>query len=154
MRGMAEQIALNEDLRNHARFSRLKAGLVEQGGGVAHKVFCAVSSWCHYIAFNCGSGGWQVEPVTSSRRYDRHGQWRCAPLPSHHDDLADRMTGSQAVKANIDVFQLDMVAHELVHRQHAAAIEVNVARNVSRRNARADVAAFDGAFLGHHVDVL
>ena len=64
------------------------------------------------------------------------------------------MAGREAVEADIDLFQLDVVTHQLVHRQHAAAVEVDVAGDVAGRYAGAHVAALDGAFFRNHVDVL
>jgi len=48
-----------------------------------------------------------------------------------HNYLADGMAGGESIEAYVDVLELDMVAHELVHRQHAATIQIDVARNIA-----------------------
>ena len=50
---------------------------------------------------------------------------------SHHDDLTDRMPGCQTIKAFVDVFQLDVITHQLVYRQHAFAVQVDIAKKRS-----------------------
>src|SRR4051794_15473336 len=58
----------------------------------------------------------------------------------------------QTVEPLVDLLELEPPAHQPVHRQTAALIQLDKARNVARRHAGADIAAFDRALLGHEIN--
>ena len=74
-------------------------------------------------------------------------------IRSNHDDLAYGFSLVEAIEAQIDVVELQMIAHQPVDRQLAATIKLDVARQVAARHASADVAALDRALLGDQVDL-
>src|SRR4051795_12616630 len=63
---------------------------------------------------------------------------------SHHHDLADGFAVVQQIESYVDVVELEVRAHQAVYRQPAAPIQFDVARDVPRRYARADIAALHG----------
>src|SRR5580704_9599919 len=81
------------------------------------------------------------------------GSIRSLSRNSQHDHLADRLAFVQPVEADVDVGELEVAAHQAIDRQLAAAVKLDVARQIAGRHAGADVASLDRALLGHEVDL-
>src|SRR5512142_3163954 len=69
------------------------------------------------------------------------------------NDLPDRRARGQPIKRAIDVFEPDPLAQQLVDRQAACAIPLDVLRNVALGHAAPQVTALERAFLGDERDV-
>src|ERR1700674_4378034 len=70
---------------------------------------------------------------------------------SERDDLPDGLAFVQQIESAVDVLELEAAGHQAIHRQLAHAIQIDVARQVARRDAGADVAALDRALLRDEV---
>ena len=51
----------------------------------------------------------------------------------------------------VDFLKLEPAAHQSVHRQATLPIKLDVAGNVSGRDTRSDVTAFERSFFGHKI---
>src|ERR1700712_984813 len=58
-------------------------------------------------------------------------------IENHH--LPDRLAFVQQVEPAIDFVELEASRQQLVHRQPALRVEINIARDVPRRHARTDI---------------
>src|SRR5262245_53988367 len=67
----------------------------------------------------------------------------------HH--LSNGLAVMQPVKAEIDLLQLESAAHQSIHGQLAAPVKFDVARQVARWNAGADIASLHGSLLGDKI---
>lgn len=63
----------------------------------------------------------------------RRRRWQISNL--EHDQIAQRVTASQAVETCVDILKLESFADQFVYRQLPRPIERDVARNISCRNA-------------------
>src|SRR5256885_13820601 len=70
---------------------------------------------------------------------------------SEYDHLAHRPALAQQVKAMVDVRELELTAQQTIHRQLALAVEIDIARNIARGNASADVTALHRALLRNQI---
>src|SRR5437868_3210662 len=72
---------------------------------------------------------------------------------SEHHDLSHRLALAQPIEPHIDLVEPQPAAHQPIDRQFAAAIQLDVARQVARRYAGADVAALHSTLLGDEADL-
>src|SRR5262245_42588730 len=66
---------------------------------------------------------------------------------SHSDDLTDRQAVREPVEAFVELIELDVLAQQAIDRQTTGTVQLDVARNVARRIAAAEITAFDRALL-------
>src|SRR5690349_12224581 len=67
------------------------------------------------------------------------------------DNLANRLSFVQKIEALVDLLKLHAAAHQPIDWQLAALIELDVARNIACRYARADIASLHRALFPHKV---
>src|ERR1700754_2586651 len=80
-----------------------------------------------------------------------HGS-RVIGTSSQLDHLADRLPVMKPIEALVDVFEVERSGQQPVHREQAPPVQLDIAGNVSVWYRRADVAALEGALLGHQGD--
>src|SRR5262249_41297944 len=118
---------------------------------------------CMSRKFGCMAAGaaWAVAALAMRSAVSRNISWDWAgnPAPPHsfasacryssgstseHHDLAHRRALVQTIEPEIDLVEPQPSAHQAIDRQLAATIELDVARQIARRHAGADVAALYG----------
>src|ERR1700756_3644658 len=72
-------------------------------------------------------------------------------VTSEHHDLPHRLALLQPVKAQVALVELQPPAHQPIHGQLATPVEFDVARQVARWNAGANIASLNGSLLGDKI---
>src|SRR5262245_10910009 len=72
---------------------------------------------------------------------------------SQRDDLTNSAAVGEAVEAFVELVEHDVLAQQTIDRQASSTIQLDVARNVARGIAAAQITAFDRALLGDDAHV-